>query len=679
MSNPIDTETPTGTVGLASATAQKRPSLRVLDQDPEAPATREEDLSNGPSLLGFGVGVGRPEYMTIHPAYLGSDPVFEGLDHHPPEARMLPSIPLGLPTAPSLQTLSLSELSDTGPTFSLSAGSLLSASVSHPETQVTQSTSHGGGTSLFVREYEFSWENSRLCFAGEPFEVLGATEDRYSKAKPDSATASTTSLVSYPGPQAHLLEADELEPPYLAGIGSFGDSVKTWVASELLQDLEMASATRSVPDVSSSSNAISRGNLNTHAPDPVQEIIQQERNIDWMAELLVDDFFRSYAPQRSSKRNNRARNQDAPHTAGNPGTKTRKVGTSTNGKTGPRRGKTVGDSGESEDEDLRGHRQGTSIAGESGNSRRFTCPFLKWNPHRYKGTCIKRLKTISHVKDHLKKIHQEIYCPHCYMIFDEEYTPHCCGTVCAPPIMTADKLKEIKKQSDKRKTPEEQWHRLYKVLFPNEPPCSSPYFTNVEEEQLSYAEHYFRSKMAQKILQEEMQDIDLHSESRAETGAKISELVFHRFLPRVWLTYAPDGEVHSSDDVWPELAHDNDQPIGHAYPNETLDPNVIDRLMPNVTDSYDLQQRAYPTAAIEAFPVPVLTGPSVSAPGAFQDQSSVARGDPLSPTGIGYLGLSGPDAFGLLTEDDFSHQLWSQEHQAYDNGSDLAWNSRFEY
>ncbi|KAH6869124.1 hypothetical protein B0T10DRAFT_595825 [Thelonectria olida] len=677
MSNPMDTETPTGAVSSASASAHKKPSLRVLDQGPAAPATREEDLANGPSLLGVGTGAGGHEYPTIHSASdLRSEPVFEDLDHHHTETSMLPLVPLGLPTALSQQAMSMSELSDAGVSFSLPTGSLLSASVSHPEARTRQSTTDNTAAAPFVWEYEFSWEHSRLCFAGEPFDVVRGTEDRYSKASPDPETASTTSSTSYPRPHTHLLESTEVESVMIAGIGSFGDSVKSWAASDLLQDLEMASATCSAPGISSSSDTISTGNLNTQAPDPVHNMLGQQENIDWLVNLLLDDFFRSYAPRRSQRRKSTARNQDAYPTAGDLGTKRRKANTSITNKTGPQKRKTVGGSGESEDEGSRGAGQGTSSARGSRSSRSFACPLLKWKPQRYKRMCSLRHKTTSHVKHHLKKMHTQTYCPRCYKTFGQDQVqPHTCLSKPAAPValITADKLKKIDKRANRRQSPKEQWQRLYKVLFPNEPPCFNPYLNNAEEEKLSHAEEYLRSERAQMIFQKGMQDMGFQGESRA----KIFKFVFHQFLPDAWLHNAPDDEVHSSDDMSVEQDHDDDQAIEHPYPSETLDPNVISEIIPEDTDSYGLQQPRDPTAAMQDYSVPVLTGPSASIPGAFENQSSIegiASGEPPNATEIGDLGLSGPDAFGPLTDGDFSHLLWSEGREAYETGLDLTWN-----
>jgi hypothetical protein len=239
--------------------------------------------------------------------------------------------------------------------------------------------------------------------------------------------------------------------------------------------------------------------------------------------------------------------------------------------------------------------------------------------------------------------------------------------------MTADKLREINMRADMRKSHMEQWYRLYKVLFPNEPLCFSPYLNNAQEEMLSHAEKYLRSQRSQMILQKEMQDMGFQGEIRD----RIFDLVFYRFLPAAWSNYAPDGEVYSSEDESVELTHDDDEATEYPWPGETIDPNVISTTILEDTGNYGLQQPPDPTAAAHAYTAPGLAGPSAPVPGAFETQPNIegiASEEPIHATEIGDPGLTGPGAFGHLTDGDFSRLLWSEGHQAYGTELDLTWN-----
>ncbi|KAF4985230.1 hypothetical protein FDECE_16714, partial [Fusarium decemcellulare] len=644
MSNPMDSEPPTGNASSSNASAPKKPSIRVLDPNPEAPATREEDLDNGPLLLGFGVGVVEHEHATIHSAsHPGLETEFEGLDHHHhhTETGMLLEIPSGLPTTSSIQT---SELSDAGPLYSVPTVSQISEHVSRPEAHMTQSTSDNRATGLFVRGYEFSWENSRLWFAGEPFDVVKATEDQSSKANPDPETVSA---VSDPKPQSSLAGDDEtcLVGP-LVCIGSFHDSVKSWVETEFLKDLEIASL---VPVAGSSSDTISVENLGTQALDP-QRLQGCLQNIDWLVEILLEHFFRSRAPQRSGKRNSAARKQAAHPMVGDQGTGARTTSTPIKGKAGARRGKTVDGSGDSEDEESRSDGQGTSSAGESKSSRSFACPFLKWWPQRKK--------------------HTEKYCMKCYEKFgphtgpDDEQTKvpeHGClrGRTAPTTLITTDKLKGIRQHGgDMRGLFEKQWYRLYEVLFPKDRRRFSPYLNDVEEEMLRGTEEHFHSEEVQMLFYEEAQGMDFGGESLH----RIYQFVYERFLPRALFNYVPNGEVHSYDNDSVEPAHDNDRAIEHSYPSGTLDPNVLRTTNPEDTDIYDLQQPNLATTAQEYLD-PALTGSMLGVSETQTSLEGIAGGAPPNATEIGDLELSGPDDLGLVTDGDVSHLLWSEGHQ----------------
>ncbi|KAK7425766.1 hypothetical protein QQZ08_007742 [Neonectria magnoliae] len=668
--NPGATDTPGGSAESANTATYKRPSLRILD---ESPTTLEEDLFHGPSLRGFGIGIDPHEYEIIHsPPQLDPEPIFEG--SHQPEVThevILSLIPLTFSTVPPPQTMTLSELSDTGRSLSLPTDGLSSTmpsqhhEIGDSETQGTQSTSDGAIFGPILRNLEFSWENSGLLFGGEPFDVSRAAETQSCKSSFNSKSRSTTPSASHSESQGMLFGGCEPHHALVSGEGllGIGGSTESWVAGGVADySLEIAPPASSVSSTASSvSSTVARSNhVPERDPTSIQATIAQDQAIDRLAGLLLDDYVRSYAPQRTQKRN--SRNRDVYHVDRDDKKADRN---STPAKRTRQRAsrKTVNGSGDDEDEDSRDGVQCSAGTARFEDSRRLACPFLKWNTARYKEMCSLKLQNISYVKDHLRKKHYTPYCARCYM--KDAPSGHVCTLQSRAPVglITLDKLRAINERAARTKSLEEQWQRLYAVLFPDEPVCLDPFLSDYASQTMQNAEHYCRFGGGRELLLDELKDLGL----RGQELAKVCEHVCERWLPQVLIMYTSGREAHSPDDVLGELPRDDDQAGEPVYPDLALDPNAIDPDSPalGLNGNFALMPEAFDRQ------------PSIAGVNGWEPEN-IAGTEEVGHTGPASDALEAPmNSFGLLADDGFSCLLLSEEDEVNETryaDASLGWN-----
>lgn len=144
----------------------------------------------------------------------------------------------------------------------------------------------------------------------------------------------------------------------------------------------------------------------------------------------------------------------------------------------------------------------SSSSKESDDLRLFACPFYKRRPHTYQKCRHKELTAVSRVKQHLSRQHQiPIRCLRCNLQFEDEQgledhaqqRPSCDpqprkvweGVTRAQSIL-------LQTRSDRKKTPEDQWYDVYKILFPNEPLPESPYMDSIQAQMLQGFYDYAR-------------------------------------------------------------------------------------------------------------------------------------------------------------------------------------------
>ncbi len=114
------------------------------------------------------------------------------------------------------------------------------------------------------------------------------------------------------------------------------------------------------------------------------------------------------------------------------------------------------------------------------------CPFLKFDPSSHSGCSSRRLTTISSVKEHLRRRHFHPFsCSRCWEVFEDQdgETKHIrdCDKFpkmfSEPPFVNRDKMERMNVES-RHPVPAGRWYELYDILFPGQPPPTSPYLEN---------------------------------------------------------------------------------------------------------------------------------------------------------------------------------------------------------
>ncbi|KAL6408825.1 hypothetical protein AUP68_07771 [Ilyonectria robusta] len=585
-------KTPAGSASSAQAAARKKP----FESSDETSAIFEEDMFRG-------LGRVLEDDIIDHPLQVDLGP--ESM--HP----FQPMMPWRESTAGQ------SDTSDTGKSLSMPTDRLSSANLSQrheaatPEAQMVHPASHNRAIRSFFRNYEFSWKDSRLLFASESFDFDRAPETPSCIADPGSGTASTKTPIANPRSESNLSRAPELQRLLGAGLFGMDGLAASWAAG----GVEPHSAAMT--------------DLDTETLRPTQAVFAYGKTLDEMVEYFLDHFLRSYAPQRSQKRNRATRNdQDASLGGRDSARRATRNGKSTGRTNGPPRGKLIGGSGEDEDEDSHGKGQRSSATAHFASLPYLACPFLKFKPNAYTA-CAVKLTTISHVKDHLKGKHYKRYCTKCYQTFGKrDTTNHGCIPKPTAPVelITTQKLEALDRRVDRTKCLTEKWQYFYKVLFPDAPLCRDPFLDLIRTEQTKALEDYLRSRGAMMLLRAVVK----HSKFRGEIAAECYRLYHEEFFPRLLeLESAFNSDMDSLNDISGELAeHDNQTPdLAHRGQTPVADPDEIFTFVSRFTESHGLQRSPDPTEPIQTYPFMDLNGHSTS----FDGQPSIDIGDRQRP------------------------------------------------
>lgn len=509
-------------------------------------------------------------------------------------------------------------------------------------------SSHGA-TDLFPRNYEFLWKDSSLFFSDEPFEVAGTAEGPSSQSSldPEVTSASPPAPPAPPAPHnspiAHRLYTDDAET--LGGIGGafvgMGGGADTYSILDNEPD-------RQVLDV-----------------------------IDWMAELLWEDFMRCCGTQESRRHNRASRSQDAPHARRHPH---RANGKSTKGGKGSSQRNGSERDGDG-DEDPRKGKQPSRPA-RSKTSKHLACPFLKWKPARYEDRCMRKLTTISHVKQHLEKEHYQRYCPRCYQTLtkdqpDHRHLPDYQNARGAPPgdFVTYDAREKIKQTIDSRsKSATEKWQCIYRVIFPKESQCPNPFLDYNAWKKIDRLERHLDCDTAKRTLKEQAQRWQEQGLSGHQLTARIIDCVYARLRQQL----NTDDQAYSSSDVSGDEAYDDNHSAGPAYPNQAL--SLDDSSNLHEIDSHDVQRFYESTAATQMCPTLGLNehfGSMSRGDVDWETPNAAANGD-LEAYGQEMDTSETPDDFSrLLGDPDFSLgsgnplQVYEEEDLTYRLGQQL--------
>ncbi|RGP75395.1 hypothetical protein FSPOR_751 [Fusarium sporotrichioides] len=383
----------------------------------------------------------------------------------------------------------------------------------------------------FSRSYEFSWQDSNLCFGGEPLGVTRTPDDGFSKVNRGSERAFSESSEPATGLKSQDVLADMRSSVHMVGIGGYIEHMSPTI---LLGDLEVASTTSSV--MSSSLSPLDATDVDTTEPsDPLLEI-SMYKYAELAVELLMDDFHRPCAPPTSASK-------EVTQSASDDREGERKE---FNGKAraGPksRKRKALCDDGESEDEDSRDNERKPSDTHKKKKLPRWACPFVKWDPAKY--TCNIGPTQLRGIKSHIKNKHWQKYCHTCWRCYStsKEEVAHriCQGPLYSDPppgLITEEMRVEIfeNQRTVSGLSHEEQWHTIYSVLFPGEERCLNPW---VASNFMDRVESHFRRPRSREILERVLSE----SEFKGAKCKQIIKIIREEYLPRMFQEHDLDPE-----------------------------------------------------------------------------------------------------------------------------------------
>ncbi|KAF4502542.1 hypothetical protein FAGAP_1264 [Fusarium agapanthi] len=257
------------------------------------------------------------------------------------------------------------------------------------------------------------------------------------------------------------------------------------------------------------------------------------------------------------------------------------------------------------------------------NSLLWACPFMKWNPRKYRGSCVKKLRDIYRLKKHLQEKH---FSHHCYICFKEfrpeELTRHeqVCesqfGRPTRPPpvgLITRDMATAIKERSNTRLTSRQQWERLFKIIFPHEPIPSSPYLD--DERKLAHCYEYFRRRDV-RVQAREM----IHESGLGHLRKTMLKSLFEQLVAELW------DELDVEHEISPYVASE-EETVDQAQPISTTEDYIPEDSQTPASRGFGYDQNGLnavqPTVVIGA------DNTTTPLPEPFGDQSETGVGEDL--------------------------------------------------
>ncbi|KAH7255441.1 uncharacterized protein BKA55DRAFT_725712 [Fusarium redolens] len=581
MSDSVDSAKAGGAAGDAPLT---KPSLRVPDAALTGVTSREQDLADGPSLLGIGDGQGDPY----------TDLTWETTENYVPQAGVLSSLLFRLPQP--------------GPTEVI----VSHASNSHHKEVLLTSTDGPRINHSLYWTPEFSWQGSHLCFDDQPLELPETRDGQSSRAGPDSEHAFSLSHRSLPHIGGLDRGNDEFQISAIAGIGSFAQS-ETVFRGEFIE-----------------------AGLPAHVEIAMQETIKN------IVETLVDDYYRSYAPQ---KRTLAAKRKQADRSSSSSTRSSRASVARKGAKAGSRKGQTIDGDGGSEDEESSGNRQSPSDTDTSVENTLFwACPFMKWDPREHRHSCVKKLRDIHGLRKHIQEKQFGKHCPECFRKFSEDTTdapPHPCVEIYdLPPrpeagLITMDMQTAIKERPDPRMSQKEKWERLFKIVLRYEPIPSSHSLDHEMALVLCKVDDLFCRPSVQRRVRHMIHESQLASKLN-RIWRRLDELVFERLVQ--WFLDALNANVIEMN---ARIASE-EETVDHAQPISTMENGIPDH-------SYTLDSRGtgYDQNEITTIQSGLLIkvdDTTTPIPELFADQSEIGVGETHGR-------LEATDTYGLFCSD----------------------------
>ncbi|KAF2648122.1 hypothetical protein K491DRAFT_722837 [Lophiostoma macrostomum CBS 122681] len=268
---------------------------------------------------------------------------------------------------------------------------------------------------------------------------------------------------------------------------------------------------------------------------------------------------------------------------------------------GKRRAESRDSDGDDDNPRPRKHQERASYMSMQAEGKRFACPFYKRDPMHQFGnkTCTVGWPTVHRVKEHVYRRHAApIQCPRCWEPFpkDDSLNKHltakdACEVKAASAIqvvgMTPKQERKLKARSRlSSQTKEEQWKRMYCILFPDTPEseCPSPYAEDVKDANDAIFEHYelIMRRELPKIVKESLtQSFDkVIRDIPKEPSDGILESRLRSLIPDL-LSDIVDGAVRSVRSSLPRSSLGTSTEANQQSPAISLPRHVI----PSLTDA----------------------------------------------------------------------------------------------
>jgi hypothetical protein len=157
------------------------------------------------------------------------------------------------------------------------------------------------------------------------------------------------------------------------------------------------------------------------------------------------------------------------------------------------------------DGDGTGENDGSGSPEHSREARLLACPFYKWNPLTHQDCRQKILETITRMKQHLHRCHEVPI--HCYVCYEEFSSTDDCSihvrllSCTKKPEkqwkgrMTESQKRAIKRRTDTRKSKDEQWYDVFKILFPGHPLPKNPFLEQALSDDLLYKSSWPKNRL----------------------------------------------------------------------------------------------------------------------------------------------------------------------------------------
>ncbi|KNB02011.1 hypothetical protein FOXG_05071 [Fusarium oxysporum f. sp. lycopersici 4287] len=608
MSDSVDSTNPGG--AAAGEVPPTKHSLRALDAAYNGVTSREQDLAHGPSLLGLGDGQADPRL----------DLMWKTTEDDVSQETVPSSLPFRLPRPGPTEVMSSSEPSLSGPSYTVPTQSVSQASNSHLDEVLQSLIDQPMVNHSFSWIPEFSWQNYQLCFDGQPLELPATRDGQFSRGDPDPEHEFSISQRSLPRIGGPNRGHDEFQISAIALV----DSDERWDENNSPGNLEVASAICSVSsDISLSENAF-RGEF-IEAGLPAQVEIALQETVNSIVETLVDEYCRSYAPQ---KRSLAAKRKQADRSSSS-----------------------------------------STKSSRASVTRKGAKPGSHKDPREHRHSCIKKLRDIHGLKKHIQEKHFVNHCPKCFMTPPEDTTgipPHPCTEIydLSPRpragLITMNMQTAIKARPNTRLSQNEKWERLFMIIFPQEPIPSSPYLDHEMALALCEIDKLVCQPCVKGRVLRRIQESQLESQLDS-LWRRLDELVLERLVPQILDVFnanviGMNARIASEEET-----------VDQAQPISTMEVDIPENS--HTPDSRGFGYDQEELAAIQPSVLVEVDSTTTPIPELFDDQSEIGVGEDLDHLeAIEISGFPCSDVAGIANFEEIGSDPFSRP-----GAGDLPW------